>query len=90
MNTFIKILNGLKEKIRTYPGITLSLIIMLLVCTIFFCLRTCLLQRKIPNNYQQVPEVVINTSNGEKQTQTSIIANKNPFTSTKLFSKAFA
>lgn len=87
MNTFIKIINGLKEKIRTYPGITLSLIIMLLVCTILFCLRTCLLQRKIPNNSQQVPEVVINTSNGDKQTQTSIIANKNPFTPVPSFSQ---
>lgn len=80
MNMFLKILNGLKERIRIYPGITLGLLILLLVCTIFFYLRTCLLQRKIPNNYQQVPEVVINTSNGDKQTQTSIIANPNSFT----------
>lgn len=87
MNTFIKILNGIKEKIRTYPSITLCLLTLLLGCTIFLCLRICLLERKIPNNYQQVPEVVINTSNGEKQTQTSIIANKNPFAPVPSFSQ---
>lgn len=80
MNTLVKILKGLREKIQAYPGITLGLIIMLLGCTIFFCLRTCLLQRKIQNNYQQAPEVVINTNNGDKQTRTSITANQNPFT----------
>lgn len=87
MNILIKIFNGLKEIIRTYPGITLCLIIMLLVCTIFFCLRTCLLQRKILNNSQQIHEVVINTSNGDKQTQTSIIANHNPFTPVPSFTQ---
>lgn len=87
MNTFIKIFNGLKERIRIYPGITLCLLILLLGCTIFFCLRTCLLQRKIQNNSQQVPEVVINTSNGEKQTQTSIIANHKPFTPVPSFTQ---
>lgn len=79
MNTFIKIFKSLKEKIRIYPGITLGLLIVLLGCTIYLCLQSCLLRRKIPNNYQQAPEVVINTSNGDKQTQTSIIANKKPF-----------
>ena len=79
MNTFIKILNGIKEKIRIYPGITLSLLILLLGCTIYLCLRTHSLLHKIPNNYQQVPEVVVNTSNGDTQTKTSIVANKNLF-----------
>ncbi len=87
MNTFIKILNGIKEKIRTYPGITLCLLILLLGCTIYLCLRTNSLLHKIPNNYQQVPEVVVNTSNGDTQTKTSIVANKNLFTPVPSFSQ---
>ena len=87
MNTFIKILNGIKEKIRTYPGITLYLLILLLGCTIYLCLRTNSLLHKIPNNSQQVPEVVVNTSNGDTQTKTSIVANKNLFTPVPSFSQ---
>ena len=87
MNTFIKILNGIKEKIRTYPGITLSLLILLLGCTIYLCLRTNSLLHKIPNNSQQVPEVVVNTSNGDTQTKTSIVANKNLFNTVPSYSQ---
>lgn len=79
MNTFKRIIKGLTEKIRTYPGITLCLLILLLGCTIYLCLRTHSLLQKIPNNSQQVPEVVINTSNGDTQTKTSIVANNNLF-----------
>lgn len=86
MNIIIRILKSLKLKIRDYPGITLYLIILLLGCTIYLCLRIQLLLRQIPDN-TQIPEVVINTSNGDTQTKTEIIATTSSFTPVPSFSQ---
>lgn len=86
MNTIIRILKGLKIKVGNYPGLSLCLIMLLLGCTIYQSLRIYSLSKLIPDD-TVIPEVVINTSNGDVQTRTSIFANSKQFTPVPSFSQ---
>ena len=87
MNTIIRILSYFKQKIRENPSLALCVILLLLGCTIYLCLRNIYLSSQLKKlESTPIPELTINTNNGEKKQTTELVAVKDSFKETPKYS----